>query len=72
MANAFGKTDHTTFGGYIYPSDFNTDSRRKNNGNGSPVASRIMQDLTFDRQCRANRENRERQKREAGTGGGLL
>ena len=29
------------FGGLIYPSDFNTDYRGKDNNNGSQIASRI-------------------------------
>lgn len=50
--------DHSTFGGVIYPSDFETDYRRKNSQTGSAIASRIMSDLRFDRQCRQNVENR--------------
>ena len=36
------------FGGIIYPSDFNTDYRGKNNINGSTIASRIMSDWNWD------------------------
>lgn len=45
------KADHSKFGGLIYPSDFNTNGRRKNNYSGSPVARRIAEDDRFDRQC---------------------
>ncbi len=55
-----GKTDHTQFGGLIYPSDFNTEYRRENNKNGSPIARRIENDAQFDSQCRKNRENLSR------------
>ncbi len=53
-------TDPRKFGGIIYPSDFNTDYRGKNNTDGSLIAKRILSDSMFDRQCRMNRENRER------------
>lgn len=49
------KTEHTTFGGLIFPSDFNTDHRGKNNKNGSPIASRIISDKNFDNRCKQNR-----------------
>lgn len=44
--NRYGiyEVDHTKFGGLIFPSDFNTDNRRKNNINGSQIASRIEAD----------------------------
>lgn len=45
------KTDYTKFGGIIYPSDYSTDYRGKNNTNGSPIAARIMKDKNFDIQC---------------------
>lgn len=48
------KTDNTTFGGIIYPSDFNTDYNGKSNKDGSHIASRIIQDQRFDEQCRKN------------------
>ncbi len=54
--------DHTTFGGEIYLSDFETDYRGKDNRNGSFIAKRIVSDLNFDKQCRKNIENRERNK----------
>lgn len=44
--NRYGiyEVDHTKFGGLIFPSDFNTDNRRKDNINGSQIASRIEAD----------------------------
>lgn len=48
--------DHATFGGIIYPSDFNTNCKGKNNANGSPIANRIINDWKFDEQCRKNRK----------------
>lgn len=50
------EVDHTKFGGIIYPSDFNTDYRGKDNTNGSIIAQRIVSDKQFDIQCRKNRE----------------
>lgn len=44
-ANRIYKTDYTKFGGLIYPSDFNTDYRGKDNTNGSTIARRIEGDL---------------------------
>lgn len=63
--NRYGiyEVDHSTFGGFIYPSDYNTDNRGKNNTNGSSVAHRIISDRKFDEQCRKNREEIERTKR---------
>lgn len=60
MTEIFYKTeiyevDHTTFGGLIYPSDFNTNSIVKNNYNGSPIAKRIASDDKFDQQCKKNK-----------------
>ncbi len=51
------RTDHTKFGGVIYPSDFNTESRGKPRVNGSLIASRIAQDQRFDDACRKNGQN---------------
>ncbi|MDE6601909.1 MAG: hypothetical protein K2K90_07050 [Lachnospiraceae bacterium] len=48
------RKDHTKFGGVIYPSDFNTESRGKPRVNGSLTASRIAQDQRFDDACRKN------------------
>lgn len=44
--NRYGiyEVDHTKFGGLIFPSDFNTDNRGKNNYGGSQIASRIEAD----------------------------
>lgn len=55
-SNRYGiyDVDHSKFGGLIYPSDFNTDYRGKDNTNGSLIASRIQQDKKFDMQCRKN------------------
>lgn len=36
------------FGGIIYPSDFNTDYRGKDNTNGSNIASRIISDWNWE------------------------
>ncbi len=55
--------DHSTFGGIIYQSDFETDYRGKNSNNGSSIAQRIASDLRFDERCRKNIENRERNKK---------
>lgn len=52
--------DHSSFGGIIYLSDFNTDYRRKDTLNGSYIAERIIADREFDRQCRINKENNNR------------
>lgn len=46
-------SDHTRFGGIIYPSDFNT------NYSDGNFASRIEQDKKFDEQCRKNIECRK-------------
>lgn len=61
MNKAFYKTgilkaDHSTYGGIIYPSDFNTDYRKKDNANGSVIAARITLDKKFDRDLIKNRE----------------
>ncbi len=55
--------DHSTFGGIIYQSDFETNYRGKDNNKGSSIASRIASDLRFDQQCKKNIENRERNKK---------
>ena len=52
--------DHSTFGGEIFPSDFNTDYRGKNNTNGSTIALRIASDWIFDKKCQKNIEERIR------------
>ncbi len=53
------KADHSTFGGLIYQSDFETDYKGKDNKNGSTIAFRILSDLKFDDQCRKNIERRK-------------
>lgn len=40
---------HIHFGGIIYPSDFNTDYRGKDNTNGSTIASRIESDFRWEK-----------------------
>lgn len=62
--NRYGiyEVDHTKFGGIIYPSDFNTNSRGKNNTNGSPIAIRIEKDNQLDKQWLKNRKIKERNK----------
>ena len=42
------KVDHTTFGGLIYPSDFDPSYTNRN------IASRIENDKKFDEKCRKN------------------
>lgn len=56
------KVDHTTFGGVIYPSDYNTDYRGKDNIRGSQIAQRIISDRNFDYRCKKNIELRNIQK----------
>ena len=51
--------DHTTFGGLIYPSDFNTDYRG-NDQKESSIAKRIASDWKFDQQCKQTIKNRKR------------
>lgn len=45
-----------TFGGLIYPSDYNIDYRGKDNKKGSPIARHIMSDKSFDYDCKRNIE----------------
>lgn len=60
--NRYGlyKTDHTKFGGIICPYDYNTELGGKLNTKGSPIASRIMLDSKFDKQCQKNLEFKTR------------
>lgn len=62
--NRYGiyEVDHTKFGGLVFPSDFNTDNRGKNNYGGSQIAIRIATDSNFDKQCKKNIEDIERNK----------
>ncbi len=48
--------DHSTFGGIISNYDFD------GHPTISDMASKIVSDLNFDKQCRKNIENRERDK----------
>ncbi len=48
------EVDHTKFGGLIYPSDFNTEYKRKDN-KGSIIASRIVSDTKFDNNLKRNK-----------------
>lgn len=52
------KVNHNQFGGFVYPSDFNTDHRGKERTNGSSIAIRIANDNKFDEQCKKNLINR--------------
>ena len=51
--------DHRTFGGIIEESDFVTDFSG-NSCKSSSIATRIMRDWAFDRQCIKDAENRDR------------
>lgn len=57
--NRYGiyEVDHTKFGGIIYPSDFNTHYRGKNNTNGSQIASRIETDWRREEKLWKKRRN---------------
>lgn len=48
--------EHKHLGGYIYPSDFNTDYRGNNNLNGSFIASRIASDYRWENKVLAKRK----------------
>lgn len=62
LENFKAHNNHTTFGGRIYLSDFDTDSIGKRNSNGSSIAARIASDLKFDEQCRKNITHKEKVK----------
>lgn len=58
MTEAFNKNrkykvDHSTFGGIIYSSDFNTNNLTSRN-----IAQRIVNDKNFDEQCKRIIRNR--------------
>lgn len=55
------ETDHSTFGGLIYFTDFCTDYRGKDERK-SPIADRIISDWKFDEQCRKSIEQRNKQR----------
>lgn len=52
--------DPSTYGGLIYPSDFNTNFRANGNAGSSAIAARILSDQRFDMQCRKKQEEKER------------
>lgn len=49
--------EHRHFGGKIYPSDFNADYKRKENRNGSPIASRIESDFRWENKTLTEKQN---------------
>ena len=51
---------HTTFGGVVYLSDFDTNHRGNHNSKGSSIARRIIADWSFDNQCIKNKSNKIR------------
>ena len=54
------KSYHTTFGGIIYDSDFNTNYKKGSSSrNGSDIAAIILRDRSFDEQCRRQLQNRD-------------
>ena len=50
---------HNTFGGYVYPSDFNTETGRHDTS--ISWADRVASELKFDEQCRKNYESRNKE-----------
>lgn len=48
------RSNHTTFAGILYPSDFNTSYP------GGNLAKRIARDRKFDEECLKNYANRQR------------
>ena len=54
-------TNHSSFGGIIYPSDFETEYYSEN---GRNIASRIASDWNFEKQCLKNEIARERKRKE--------
>ena len=55
-------TDHTTFGGLICYSDFNTEYRKDASESGSSIAKDILSDWKFDQKCKKNIEDRDNRK----------
>ena len=56
--------DHSTFGGLIHASDFNTEYKKEPKKNeGSSVAAGIASDMRFDRMCEANAINRDKNRK---------
>lgn len=54
MTNYIGNYDHSTYGGKIYNSDFDMNYVGTRN-----IASRIMSDWKFDRDCQENIKGRK-------------
>ena len=52
-------TDHSTFGGLVCYSDFNTEYRKDASIFGSSIAKDIISDWKFDEDCRKNALNRD-------------
>lgn len=50
---------NTTFGGVIYPSDFEPEQKKERKKTGSDIARRIISDWNFDKQCEKNIRIRE-------------
>lgn len=50
------KMNYSTFGGLIYPSDYDTSHTPGN------IVQRIISDANFDKQCKRNSENRNKNK----------
>ena len=61
ITKKYNGIDHSTFGGIIHTSDFNTGNRIGTNTNGSPLASRVIADRRFDNMCCINVKSRDRQ-----------
>lgn len=53
--------NRSTFGGLIYFTDFYTNCS-ENANTRSPIASRILQDRKFDKQCKKNLEIRDKRR----------
>lgn len=45
---------NTTFGGVIYPSDFEPERKKERKKTGSDMARRIISDWSFDKECEKN------------------
>ena len=57
------KTDRSEFGGIIYQSDFNTNSRGQQSQNGSDIAKRIMSDRKWMKELIRNAGSNDNNKR---------
>lgn len=60
--NLSKKELHSTFGGIVIGSDFNTEYNARES-KGSSIASRIITAKRFDYQCKRNAESRKRGKK---------